>query len=631
MDRYDAVIVGARCAGATLATLLARANWRVLLVDRDTFPSDTVSTHVLFPDSLRRLDDLGALARLRRGHDIPLVRYSWRVLGHEVTGGFTPIGGFDRNSCVRRVVLDQALLETAMEAGAEVRQGRGVTGLIGAGTPGDPVRGIVLDGGERVPARWVFGADGRTSTVARRLGLEPTGARRGEQAFLFAYWQGLPAADWTRLDVHESLALMSTPCEDGLHLLCLAGPPDLTRGTPAQRERRYADGLRRFPATLNPRLLDHARLVSPIVVVPETMMRGYFRTAAGPGWALVGDAGYFKHPVTAQGISDAIEQAHHVAEAVTAGDGLDGYARWRDERAREQYEWSYRMARLASEHHTKAIFAGLAADPAAAQQWRDIFTNRVAPSQVHTPARVRRWRAAWAYEDGRRRATALMADLDEAQLATRVPACPAWTVRDLLAHLVGVAVDTAVGEGFFAGASQAWQRPDLAEARERWTAGHVAAGRDRDVPALLRTWDEVGRHLECALRRGDGFAATAPSWIHGAPAADLGVHLHDLREALGCPGDEDAPVTRYAYGVYREWFGQRLSVAGLPAVRLDDHTRVWSVGDGEPAITVRGDRFELFRALSGRRTEARIRSLDWDADPSAYLPVIAPYPLPQPA
>jgi uncharacterized protein (TIGR03083 family) len=627
-DDVDAIVVGARCAGATLATLLGRANWRVLLFDYDTFPSDTVSTHILFPNTLHRLDALGALARLRASHRVPLLRFSWRVLGHQVGGRFTPIGGFDRNSCVRRIALDQALLDTAAESGVTVRQGRRVVDLIGTGTAVDPVRGVILDDGERLTARWVFGADGRVSTVARRLGLEPTCKRRGEQAMLFAYWRGLPATEWTRFDVHESMMLLSTPCEDDVHLLCLAGGPDIARGTPAERERRYAEGLRRFPATLNPRLIGPARRVSRLIAVPEVMLRGYFKRVEGPGWALLGDACHFKHPATGQGISDAVEQAHFVAEAVTTRHSLTGYEQWRDERAREHYEWSYRMAHVGPVDGADAVFAGLSADPAAAQQWRDIFTTRLRPSDVYTPGRLFRWQAAWAYQDGRRRVTRLLAALDDDRLRTPVPACPEWTVRDLLAHLVGVAADTVGSDGFFPGATDAWRRPHLAAARERWTARHVEARRHDDGVSLLRQWDEHGSALEDALRRATGFASTGPDWMLTAPAADLGVHLHDLRGALGRPGDADAPVTRFVYGVYRDWFGQRLSAMRLPALRLYDGSKCRVLGSGTPAATLRGDRFELFRVLSGRRTAAQIRGLDWDGDPDPYLAVISPYDVP---
>src|ERR671911_1327309 len=101
-EQYDVIVVGARCAGSATATVLARAGRRVLLLDRDEFPSDTVSTHQLFPDSLHLLDQLGAGELLRARHELRPVEYSWRVLGHAVAGGFSPIGGHDRPISVRR-------------------------------------------------------------------------------------------------------------------------------------------------------------------------------------------------------------------------------------------------------------------------------------------------------------------------------------------------------------------------------------------------------------------------------------------------------------------------------------------------------------------------------------------------
>src|ERR687898_425856 len=230
-EQFDVIVVGARCAGSATATVLARAGRRVLLLDRDEFPSDTVSTHQLFPDSLHLLDELGAGELLRARHELRPVEYSWRVLGHAVAGGFSPVGGHDRTMSIRRVTLDAALLEGATKAGAEARLGAAVEDVIGAGTPEDPVRGVVLATGERVLAPWVIGADGRRSTVARRLALPTSDRRRGEMAMLFAYWEGLPPSGWCHIDVHGRLGVMSTPCEDGLHLLSVAGPPELTRGS----------------------------------------------------------------------------------------------------------------------------------------------------------------------------------------------------------------------------------------------------------------------------------------------------------------------------------------------------------------------------------------------------------------
>ncbi|HEX6359297.1 FAD-dependent monooxygenase [Actinophytocola sp.] len=619
-ERYDAIIVGARVAGATLATLLARAGRRVLLVDRDRFPSDTVSTHMMFPDTLHRLDELGVLRRLQAEHRIPFVHFGWRVHGHQVGGDFTPVGRFDRGACVRRIVLDAALVDTAREAGAQTLFGHQVRDLIGS----DPVRGVVLDTGERVEARWVFGADGRMSTVARRLHLPASRESRGEMAFLMAYWRGLPASEWCHIDMHERAALMSVPCEDGIHLLSVAGPPEITRGSAEVREQRYRDGLRQFPAVFNPRLLDDASRISPLIVVPETMMRGYYRQAAGPGWALLGDAGHFKHPVTAQGIGDAVQQAWYLAAALSDGDDLGGYQRWRDSRAAEHYDFSYRLARFGTTAAT-THYAGLAADPVAGQGFLDTFTKRRRPSEVFTPDRVARWGAAGAYEDGRRQVRSLVEDLDPVMLGTVVPACPEWTVKDLVAHLTGIAEDSVRGT-YFADAMDAWRDPRLAAARDRWTAGQVAARAGLDVPALLREFDEHSSALVGMLRRGTGAAADTPAWLVAAAAADLSVHLDDLREALDLPPDPSSPVARFGFAMYRQWLHARIVARGLPALRLRGEGREWVLGHGSPGATVTADRHELFRTITGRRDADRVRD---HGVPDSYLRIISPYPMPE--
>ena len=621
-ETYDAVVVGARCAGATLATLLARAGWRVLLLDRDQVPSATTSTHVMFPDTLQRLDELGALQRLKEAHEIPELGFSWRVLGHQVAGRFAPFGQYDHASCVRRVVLDAVLVDLARDAGADLRTGATVASLIGTGDQLDPVRGVVLESGERIESRWVFGADGRVSTVAHRLGVPAERELRGEMAFLLAYWRGLPASAWCQIDVHEHAALMSTPCEDGIHLLSLAGPPAVTRGDASVRAERYAEGLRQFPASLNPRLLDGAEMVSPLVVVPETMMRGHYRRAAGPGWALVGDAGHFKHPATAQGIGDAIQQASFVAEAVVGGGDLSTYQDWRDDRAAEYYEWSFRKGRFANERGA-ALYSGLAVDPVASQQFLDTFTKTTRPSEVVTPARLAHWNAAWAYDDGRRAVRAMVEDLSEDQLALIVPACPEWTVRGLVAHLVGIARDTADG-AYFPGAVDAWRDTSLATAREEWTAGHVAAGTGWDRDDLLRALEDAGSRVVSALRAGlDG-----PRWQLTAPVADISVHLHDLAEALDVQAPSAHAATELGFAVYRAWLGSRIVESGLPALCLTDGEQSWTLGDGDPAATLTAGRHELFRAITGRRSAAEIRDYEWEGDPTPYLAVISPYPLP---
>src|SRR3954454_19222945 len=147
MEEKDAVIVGARCAGSTLAAGLAERGWDVLLVDRDTFPSDTVSTHMMFPNTLARLERLGVLDRLREKHELAPLEWRTIGLGHETAGGFTAVDGFDRCLSVRRTALDKAFVDTALGAGAEGRFGKRVVGLAGAGTGGGHRTRVVLGEG----------------------------------------------------------------------------------------------------------------------------------------------------------------------------------------------------------------------------------------------------------------------------------------------------------------------------------------------------------------------------------------------------------------------------------------------------------------------------------------------------
>jgi 2-polyprenyl-6-methoxyphenol hydroxylase-like FAD-dependent oxidoreductase len=396
--KYDAVVVGARCAGSPLAMQLADGGWKVLLVDRDPPPADTTSTHFVFPNTIAWLERAGVLDRIRARHRINPLEHRLRILGHEITGPFTPIEGFDRALGLRRPVLDPALLEAAVDAGAETLFGRRVVGLLGSGSEDDPVRGVELEGGERIEGRWVFGADGRASTVARLLGLQKREPRRGEFGILYAYLRGLPTTEYMHLDVEERLVLTWGPCEDDVHIVTLSGPPEYTRGTAAERRERFLRDMRAFPNTIDPDAVDRAELISEIRVAPETMMRGFFRRGGGPGWALVGDAGHFKHPATAQGIGDAIAQATFVAQALTAhGESLAGYEEWRDQRGREHYEWSFQFATFPRPEVSGPIFGGIAADPEAGQDLRDTMSRLVEPrSGLFTRERLKRWFAAAA-------------------------------------------------------------------------------------------------------------------------------------------------------------------------------------------------------------------------------------------
>lgn len=396
MEPHDAIIVGARAAGSTLAIALAENGWDVALVDRDSFPSTTVSTHLLYPKTLVRLDRLGVLDRLLSEHELPLVTHRVRALDHEIAGAFSPVDGYDRAAAPRRIVLDKAGVDTALEAGVKGFFGTRVVDLIGAGTEEDPIAGVILEDGRELRATWVFGADGRGSVVAGRLGLEKQRPQRGELAISYSYWRGIPTSvlDTPQITLQIKLdeMLYHGPVEDGLFMLIANGPPDLTQGTKPERERKYMEAIRRFPESFDPALLEGAEMVTDVSVAPEPLMQGFYRTPAGPGWALVGDACHFKHPATAQGIGDAVEQALYVAEALSASNpSLAGYEQWRDARSAEHYDWSFAWGRFPKPEVSEPLFRGWASDPQVGQDLRDCLARQIEPSQFHTPERLEAW------------------------------------------------------------------------------------------------------------------------------------------------------------------------------------------------------------------------------------------------
>jgi 2-polyprenyl-6-methoxyphenol hydroxylase-like FAD-dependent oxidoreductase len=395
MQEHDAIVVGARCAGSTLANALAEQDWDVVMVDRDTFPSTTISTHLIYPNTLAHLERLGVLDALRSRHELVLAKHRFVGLGHEAAGAYSAVAGFDRGLAPRRIALDEAGVEAALAKGVTGEFGHRVVGVLGAGTDEDPARGVALDDGREIRARWVFGADGRGSTVAGRLGISKERPQRGEMAFSYSYFSGFPydeADPYATLQVELDRTLYHGPVEDGLYLVIGAATPDLAEGSKPERERKYMELIRRFPETLDPSLLEGAEMVAEVTVAPESLMRGFYRRTNGPGWALVGDACHFKHPGTAQGIGDAVQQAVWVAEALSCADAsLDGYEAWRDQRSAEHYDWSFDWGRFPKPETAEPIFRGFASDSEAGQDLRDCLARHIEPSQLMNKERLGRW------------------------------------------------------------------------------------------------------------------------------------------------------------------------------------------------------------------------------------------------
>jgi len=205
------------------------------------------------------------------------------------------------------------------------------------------------------------------------------------------------------------------------------------------------------------------------------------------------------------------------------------------------------------------------------------------------------------YAEGRTRLTGLVSAADPEGRTAPVPGCPQWAVRDVMAHVTGVCADVLAGkiEGV---------------ATEPWTARQVAERQDKPLAEILDEWAGVAPQVEAIAEHFP--ARTDEQWV-----LDLTTHEHDIRGALGAPGGREARGVLVGLDfAVTMGLAASLSARQLPAVRVRASDRDWIAGDGEPAATVQGSAFELFRALTGRRSADQVRGLDWDGDLEVFLP-----------
>jgi flavin-dependent dehydrogenase len=321
---FEVLVVGARCAGAATAMLLARRGLKVLAVDRGAYGADTLSTHALMRGAVLQLGRWGLLPRLREMATPPVLSTTFHYgqeapVEVEIRAG----PGGDALYAPRRTVLDSLLVDAAVEAGAEVRHGHAVVALLRRGG-GARVVGAVVRDREGRPYRLrvplVIGADGLGSTVARLLEMPPLKRARATTGTLYGHWSGLADAGQPE-GYHWHFAPGAgagvIPTNAGRHCVFVAVTPerlrDVLRGDQVEG---YRAVLREVAPGLAVRL-EAVELESRLW--PFTGRRGFLRRAYGPGWALVGDAGYFKDPLTAHGITDALRDAELLADAASAG------------------------------------------------------------------------------------------------------------------------------------------------------------------------------------------------------------------------------------------------------------------------------------------------------------------------
>jgi flavin-dependent dehydrogenase len=316
MDDFDVVVVGARAAGASTAMLLARAGARVALVDREGYGTDTLSTHGLMRAGVLQLSRWGLLDAVA-GAGTPAVRRTrFRYAhGESVDVEIRPTPGVPALYAPRRHLLDRLLVDAAAEAGAEVLHHHAVTSVLHAGDRVAGVRALDPQGRERLlRAPVTVGADGFRSTVAAATSAPVCRRGRASGAVLYRYVAGLETVgyEWTYGD---GAAAGLIPTNDGETCVFVGTSPQRMR---ALRRRSGTEGA--FTELLGRSAAELPERVA--VAVPAGRLHGWagvpghVRQSWGEGWALVGDAGYFKDPITSHGLTDALRDAELLADAL---------------------------------------------------------------------------------------------------------------------------------------------------------------------------------------------------------------------------------------------------------------------------------------------------------------------------
>jgi flavin-dependent dehydrogenase len=384
-ELYDVVVVGGRVAGAALAAHVARRGMGVCVLERAEFPSDTLSTHV-FQD-LDGFERLGVMERLLATGAPLLTEFRLKVDEVDLTQDHPDLAMLN----IRRRVLDPILLDNAAAAGADVALRTRVVGLLHDERRVTGVRIEDPDGRpSEIRARVVIGADGRNSTVARLVGARRYNVTRNERAGGLAYYEGVEPHGVFHLSIVGSTFFIGSSSDSGLFMA--SAYYDKADHRRFRTPHAFEDALATCPPFAS--LLTGATLTAP----PQFASRweGFFRESAGPGWALVGDAGHFKDPAPGQGIADAVRQAERLAESVcygidthSLGDQLARWWRWRDHDAAEMYWWAREYGRAGVQSPLMVeMFRSLAANPRTLRAAHAIAWHQQRPFRIFSPVRA---------------------------------------------------------------------------------------------------------------------------------------------------------------------------------------------------------------------------------------------------
>jgi len=399
-ETYDAIVVGARCAGAPTAMLLANKGYRVLLVDRASFPSDTLSTHVIHAPGVASLRRWGLLDAVTATGCPPIETYSFDFGPFTITGTPHAHDGGSAAYAPRRTVLDKILVDAAGDAGAEVREGFSVDEIIVENGSVVGIRGRGEDGITVVErARVVIGADGRNSQVAKATRPDTYNEKPKLQWSYYTYWSDLPV-DGFEIYIRPDRGWAAASTNDGLTMLVVGWPFAEAHAYKADIEANYLKTLE-----LAPEFAERVRTATREARFAGGASRNFLRRPFGPGWALVGDAGYNKDPITAQGISDAFRDAELCCTALeqTFGgerafdDAMSDYQQSRDAQVLPVYEFTTQLATLEPPPpEMQQLLGAVCGNPDAMDAFVSVTAGTVSPVDFFDPEHIGRVMSAAA-------------------------------------------------------------------------------------------------------------------------------------------------------------------------------------------------------------------------------------------
>jgi 2-polyprenyl-6-methoxyphenol hydroxylase-like FAD-dependent oxidoreductase len=408
-ETYDVVIVGARVGGATLASLLGRRGLEVLLVDQAEFPSDTLSTHITYGDSFGVWEEIGAWPAIERIGAKPLAGIDWQRQepNASIQGAFGPVHGHAYSLCLRRLVLDAILVDTALETpGVTVSTRTKVVEVVFDHGRAAGIRYERRGAGTRIErgtarSSVVVGADGRFSFVADAVGSVRYNVVAPIWFPFYAYLVDVEPREMPMLEILDSDeaggTVMLAPCDEGIWIAIVYSEQRLFDEWRRDHTRVFEERIK-----ADPRIalrLARSRRITPVRGRGDIV--NFMRAAGGPGWALVGDSGQHKDPIYGQGIGDAVRTARLLADCLLRGLGgeveldsaLAAFHAYRDLDLLPNYDWMiHGQPRGWNRAEFGAYLGALGRDEELATRFVNVFSHGVPAGEMFSIEARDQWR-----------------------------------------------------------------------------------------------------------------------------------------------------------------------------------------------------------------------------------------------